>query len=87
MYRGRAILMVRKETMRILARCLKLFNSIGVISVLVMLAMVLTMLTGSAAGESNPQLQQQSLIQSHLYRPAAQIDTAAHTLRNGFSLH
>ena len=59
--------------MQILAKCLKLFNSIGVISVLVVVAMVLTTLAGSAAGEPDPQLRQQSLIQSHLmvpYRPA-----------------
>lgn len=55
--------------MRILARCLKLFNSIGVISVLVVVAMVLTTLTGSAAGEPDPQLRQHSLIQSHLMAP------------------
>ena len=55
--------------MRILTRCLKLFNSIGVISVLVVVAMVLTTLTGSAAGEADPQIRQHSLIQSHLMVP------------------
>ena len=55
--------------MQILTRCRKLFNSIGVISVLVVVAMVLTTLTGSAAGEPDPQIRQQSLIQSHLMVP------------------
>ena len=65
---------VRKENMRKFTNCLKLLNSIGVISVLVVIAMVLTTLTGSAAGEPDPQLRQQSLIQSHLFMPTIQAE-------------
>lgn len=56
--------------MRILGKCLKLFNSLGVISVLVLIAMVLTTVTGSASVERDPQFLTQSLVQSHLVDPA-----------------
>jgi len=56
--------------MRILGKCLKLFNSLGVISVLILIAMVLTTVTGSASVERDPQFLTQSLVQSHLVDPA-----------------
>ena len=45
---------------------LKIFNSLGVISVLVILAMILTTITGSASAERDPGLLHQSLVHSHL---------------------
>lgn len=56
--------------MRTLGKCLKVFNSLGVISVLVLIAMVLTTVTGSASVERDPQVRTQSLVQSHLVVPA-----------------
>jgi hypothetical protein len=59
-----------QESMRTLGKCLKVFNSLGVISVLVLIAMVLTTVTGSASVERDPQFRTQSLVQSHLVVPA-----------------
>ncbi|MBT8121136.1 MAG: hypothetical protein KJO10_01265 [Gammaproteobacteria bacterium] len=56
--------------MRTIGKCLKLFNSLGVISVLILIAMVLTTVTGSASVERDPQFLTQSLVQSHLVDPA-----------------
>ena len=55
---------------------LKIFNSLGVISLLVILAMVLTTITGSASAERDPRLLDQSLIQSHLVVPHFRPDTS-----------
>ena len=54
---------------------LKIFNSLGVISLLVILAMVLTTITGSASAERDSRLLDQSLIQSHLFLPGFRPDT------------
>ncbi len=56
--------------MRILGKCLKIFNSLGVISVLILVAMVLTTVAGSASVERDPQFRTQSLVHSHLVNPA-----------------
>lgn len=56
--------------MRTLGKCLKLFNSLGVISVLILIAMVLTTVTGSASVERDTQFRAQSLVYSHLVDPA-----------------
>lgn len=56
--------------MRTLGKRLKIFNSLGVISVLILIAMVLTTVTGSASVERDPQFRAQSLVQSHLVDPA-----------------
>jgi hypothetical protein len=56
---------------------LKIFNSLGVISLLVILAMVLTTVTGSASAERDPGLLHQSLIQSHLFLPDVRPETPA----------
>jgi len=54
---------------------LKIFNSLGVISLLVILAMVLTTVTGSASAERDFRLLDQSIIQSHLVLPGVRPDT------------
>ena len=59
-----------------MAKRFRIFNSLGVISLLVMVAMVLTTITGSASTGREAQIRQQSLIQSHLL---AQPDPAAST--------
>ena len=56
--------------MQTLGKCLKIFNSLGAISVLVLIAMVLTTVSGSASVERDPQFRTQSLVQSHLVDPA-----------------
>jgi hypothetical protein len=61
--------------MRTLGKCLKLFNSLGVISVLILIAMVLTTVSGSASVERDPQFRAQSLVQSHLVNPVGMKNT------------
>lgn len=46
-----------------------IFDSLSMISLLILVAMVLTMITGSGAAERDPALRQQSLFQSHLADP------------------
>jgi hypothetical protein len=55
-----------------------MFNSLGVISLLVMVAMVLTTITGSASTEHDARIRQQSLIQSHLLATPAPVPGATH---------
>ena len=52
--------------MRLPVKRFKIFNSLGVITVLVLVAMVLTTITGSASTERDLNIRQQSLVQSHL---------------------
>jgi hypothetical protein len=55
----------------------KIFNSLGVITILVLVAMVLTTITGSASTERDLHIRQQSLVQSHLYSLDGQPDLPA----------
>lgn len=66
------------EIIRIVAKRFRIFNSLGVISLLVMVAMVLTTITGSASTEQDAQIRQQSLIQSHLLAQPATAPNATH---------
>lgn len=61
-----------------MAKRFRMFNSLGVISLLVMVAMVLTTITGSASTEHAAQIRQQSLIQSHLLAMPAPVPDETH---------
>ncbi|NNJ95317.1 MAG: hypothetical protein HKP57_11270 [Halobacteria archaeon] len=61
-----------------MAKRFRIFNSLGVISLLVMVAMVLTTITGSASTGHDAQIRQQSLIQSHLLAQPAPVPGATH---------
>jgi hypothetical protein len=67
---------VGSEIMRLLAKLFRLFNSLVVISLLVIIAMVLTTISGSASTEHDVQIRQQSLTHSHLSVPtSAEVNT------------
>ena len=56
--------------MRALKKVFKLFNSLVVISLVIMVAMVLTTISSSASTQRDAQLRLQSLSQSHLLIPS-----------------
>jgi hypothetical protein len=60
------------------AKRFRIFNSLGVISLLVLVAMVLTTITGSASTWHDEQIRQQSLIQSHLLAQPVPLANATH---------
>jgi hypothetical protein len=62
--------------MRKLGKQFRIFNSLGVISLLVLIAVVLTTITGSASAKRDLDVRTQSLIHSHLSVPAEQPDAS-----------